>query len=213
MLRFEEVDMPIEVDARGLPCPQPVILTRNAMREAATGDAITTLVTGADQVANVHRLAERAGWLVNSQPTEGGYAVHMVKGEAAAEEPELTPEEAACDTPQARSGTVLVLSSNTMGRGDDELGDILIRALVHTLTESDAPPETIILFNAGVKLAAEGSPLLDDLQTLQNQGIEILVCGTCLGYYELKEKLAVGVVSNMYDIAATMLSAAHTVTL
>jgi selenium metabolism protein YedF len=200
------------VDARGLPCPQPVIRTRNAMREAAVGDAITTLVSGADQVSNVHRLAERAGWLVTSQPTEDGYAVHLVKGEAA-EEPELTPEETACAAPEARSGTVLVLSSNTMGRGDDELGDILIRSLVHTMTEIDALPETIILFNAGVKLAVEGSPLLDDLQALQDQGIEILVCGTCLGYYELKEKLAVGVVSNMYDIAETMLGAAHTVTL
>jgi selenium metabolism protein YedF len=204
--------MPIQVDARGLPCPQPVIRTRNAMRDAAAGDAITTLVTGVDQVANVRRLAERAGWLVTSQPTEDGYAVHMVKGEAA-EEPELTPEETACEAPEARSGTVLVLSSDTMGRGDDELGDILIRALVHTLTEIEPLPETIILFNAGVKLAAEGSPLLDDLQALQDQGIEILVCGTCLGYYDLKEKLAVGVVSNMYDIAETMLSAAHTVTL
>jgi selenium metabolism protein YedF len=98
-----------------------------------------------------------------------------------------------------------------MGRGDDELGEILMRAFFHTLTELDARPDVIILYNAGVRLAVEGSPVMDDLTALADSGIELLVCGTCLGYYDLKERLAVGTVSNMYTIAETLLTAGRIV--
>ena len=94
-----------------------------------------------------------------------------------------------------------------MGRGDAELGSILIRAFFHTLGEVDPVPDTIIFLNTGVRLACEGSVVRDDLRALEADGIEMLACGTCLGYFELKEKLAVGQVSNMYDIAETMLRA------
>lgn len=70
---------------------------------------------------------------------------------------------------------------------------------------------TILFFNSGVKLVVEGSPVLEDLRNLCGQGVEILACGTCLGYYELKEKIAVGEVSNMYNIAETMLRAGKVV--
>jgi selenium metabolism protein YedF len=195
------------VDARGLPCPQPVIHTRNAMREDAS--EIVTLVSGADQVDNVRRLAERAGWQVTVERRDDAWAVHMVRGASEAE-PELTPDLTACSTP-ATGPTVLLVTSDRMGRGDDELGGILIRAFFHTLTELDTPPHTIILYNAGVRLAVEDSPVLEGLGVLAGKGIEVLVCGTCLDYYNLKEKLAVGTVSNMYTIAETLFAAGRIV--
>jgi selenium metabolism protein YedF len=94
-----------------------------------------------------------------------------------------------------------------MGRGDAELGHILIRGFFHTLGEVEPLPDTIIFFNSGVKLVVEDSPVLEDLQNLCGRGIEILACGTCLGHYDLKDKIAVGEVSNMYTIAETMLGA------
>jgi selenium metabolism protein YedF len=107
---------------------------------------------------------------------------------------------------------VLTVPSELMGRGEHaELGGILIRSFFHTLTEAQSVPDVILFFNSGVKLVAEGSVILDDLQALAGRGVRMLACGTCLGYYELKEKVAVGEISNMYVISETMMTAAKVV--
>ncbi len=198
--------MPETIDARGLACPQPVILTRNAMREATE---IVTLVTGRDQVDNVRRLAERAGWQVTFGQADEGWRIEMTQGEAAGE-PELTPDLTACPPGQGQRARVVLLASDKIGEGDPELGGILMRSFLYTLGALEPLPETLILLNAGVKLAVEGSPVLEDLRTLEGEGVQILACGTCLDFYELTEKLAVGTVSNMYVIAETLLAADHT---
>jgi len=200
--------MPLTVDARGLACPQPVILTRNAMRESAE---ITTLVTGRDQVDNVQRLAERAGWLTRVEARPDGYALHLTK-QALAIEPELTPDLTVGNVPTG-AAAVIALSSDQMGRGDEELGAVLMRAFVYTLTQVEPRPRTVALYNTGVRLAIDGSPVLDDLTQLANSGVEILVCGTCLGHLGLKERLAVGVISNMYAIAEALLTAGNAITI
>ena len=108
---------------------------------------------------------------------------------------------------------VLLVPSETMGRGDDGLGQILIRSFCHVLTAITPQPDTIIFLNSGVRLVIGASPVLEDLQGLATQGVEILACGTCLGHYELKEQVAVGRVSNMYTIAETLLGASKVVSL
>ncbi|GAB4539232.1 MAG: hypothetical protein Kow0063_27870 [Anaerolineae bacterium] len=109
---------------------------------------------------------------------------------------------------------VLTVPSQFMGRGDSkELGSILIRNFFHTLGEVEPRPDTIIFFNSGVKLVVEGSQVLEDLQALARRGIHLLACGTCLGHYGLKEKVAIGEVSNMYTIAETLLGAEKVVSL
>jgi selenium metabolism protein YedF len=100
-----------------------------------------------------------------------------------------------------------------MGRGDDELGQVLLRNYLHTLTEIDLRHGTLILFNSGVRLAVEGSPVLEDLKCLVDQGVQVLLCGTCLNHFQLKSKVAVGEISNMYVIAETMLDAGKVVSL
>jgi selenium metabolism protein YedF len=197
------------IDARGLPCPQPVILTRNAMRAA---DEVTTLVTSADQVANVRRLAEKAGWHVTVAEAEGGFALHLRRG---AQPPTATPEPALASTAQGGSSpTIVVVPSDQMGRGEPELGGVLLRAFFHALTEmEEGLPQAIVLYNSGVRLAVQGSPIVDDLCALATRGIEVLVCGTCLSYYHLRDQVAVGVVSNMYTIAEMLLRAGNVVTL
>ena len=104
---------------------------------------------------------------------------------------------------------MVVLSDNRMGRGDDVLGDVLIRSFIHTLLQLKPLPDTIICYNAGVKLAAKDSAVLDDLQQLAQAGVDILVCGTCVNYFALGEQIAAGHISNMYDIAETMAGASR----
>jgi selenium metabolism protein YedF len=100
-----------------------------------------------------------------------------------------------------------------MGSGNEVLGAILMKAFIYSLTELDSPPETILFFNSGVRLTTEGSTVLKDLKTLEDKGAVISSCGTCLDFYRLKEKLAIGNVTNMYAIAAAMGSAARLINL
>jgi selenium metabolism protein YedF len=126
------------------------------------------------------------------------------------------PEESVAPQPaEAAAGEPLVVTipSEFMGRGDEELGHILIRGFFHTLGEVAPMPDAIIFFNSGVKLVVEGSPVLEDLHELCGRGVAILACGTCLGHYELKDRVAVGEVSNMYTIAEMLLGAGKVVSL
>ncbi len=109
---------------------------------------------------------------------------------------------------------VLAVPSEWMGRGEhDELGGILMRSFIHTLTEAQVVPDVVLFFNSGVKLVVEGSVALEDLRALAGRGVRLLACGTCLGYYDLTAKIAVGEISNMYTISETMMTAAKVVSL
>ena len=99
---------------------------------------------------------------------------------------------------------VIVFGEDKMGRGNDELGSVLIRAFFHTIAEQTERPDIIIFYNTGVRLTVRGSEVLDDLKALSDKGVEILVCGTCLNFFNIKEELGIGIVSNMYDISDTM---------
>jgi selenium metabolism protein YedF len=188
------------VDARGKPCPQPVILTRNALKESSS---VVTIVDNETSQHNVTRMAERSGYTVRTEEREDGIYLHIG---GASPQPAEAP--AVGTAIPAAGPLVLVVSSEFMGRGEHpELGHVLVRAFFHTLGEVEPVPETILFFNSGVKLAIQGSPVVEDLITLRDQGIEILTCGTCLDYYQLKDRLAVGEVSNMYAIAEAMLRA------
>jgi selenium metabolism protein YedF len=193
------------VDARHLPCPQPVILTRKALAEA---DEVTTVVTSETSRDNVRRMAEKAGYQVAVEEGHGEYRLSIRRGATAAPAPEPAGEAAPAAGP-----LVLVVSDNKMGRGNQELGEVLVRGFFHTLGEVTPRPDMIIFFNAGVWLAIDDSLVLDDLQALELEGVEILACGTCLNYYGITDRLSVGVVSNMYDIAEAMLGAGKVVNL
>ncbi len=195
------------VDARGLACPQPVIQTRKAMQSGAA--QVVTLVDNETSLTNVSRMAKKAGWQVHVTAEGDDFRIEMQRGEAA---PQARPAPSESPTAPAPGGPlVLVVSADVMGRGHDELGGILIRGFFHTLGEVEPRPQMIIFFNTGVRLACEGSPVLDDLRALEESGIEMLACGTCLDYLALKETLAVGQVSNMYDIAGAILGAGKVV--
>jgi selenium metabolism protein YedF len=181
------------VDARGLACPQPVVLTKKALEKA---DEVFVIVDNETAKQNVSRLADSRGFQVSVEKKGEATYLHLTRKVSGLEKSSVTP---------ATKSDVLLISSNTMGRGDDVLGNTLMRSFMHTLTEAETRPSRIIFMNSGVKLVARDSEVIDDLRALEKQGIEILACGTCLGYYNLKEAVEVGRVSNMYDITAALL--------
>jgi selenium metabolism protein YedF len=193
------------VDARGLACPEPVVRTRSALKKGV--QELEVLVDNPTARDNVCRFASSQGCRVEVEEEGEVFRIAISR----ATEEAGTPEETATGEAGARS--VVVLSADVMGRGEHELGKILLKALLNTLAESDPLPWRMVLFNRGALLAVEGEDTVEALLNLSRLGVEILVCGTCLDFFGLKDKLAVGTVSNMYDILTTMLAATNSVTI
>lgn len=186
------------VDARGLDCPQPVILTKQAMDSGA--DDITTVVNTSVARENVSKLGQSQGYEVRIEAQGGEFHIRLLK----TLKPSAVPAEL-----KSPMGTVTVLvKSDLFGEGDPELGKVLMKSFLFTLHETDGISQ-IIFMNRGVFLTTKGSPVLDLLQVLQEKGRGILSCGTCLDFYGLRESLAVGQVTNMYT-ALEMMSQAST---
>lgn len=195
------------IDCKGMACPLPVVNAKKASEELNAGDVLTVLVDNEIAVQNLSRFAEHKGFSPTAEKKgEKEYAVIMhISGAAPAE----AQEEIACAVDSRRKGMLVVLSGNVMGTGDAKLGTSLMKAFVFALTRQDQLPDTILCYNTGAYLTCEGADTLEDLKLLESEGVTILTCGTCLDFYGLKEKLAVGGVTNMYDIVERMESAAQ----
>ena len=194
------------IDCMGMVCPLPVVNAKKAAEELHAGDALTVMVDNEIAVQNLTRFAEHKGFGVSAQKKgDKEYAVIMQIAGAA---PAAAEEEVVCAVDSRRKGMLVVLSGNVMGTGDAKLGTSLMKAFVFALTKQDQLPETILCYNTGAYLTCEGADTLEDLKLLESEGVTILTCGTCLDFYGLKEKLAVGGVTNMYDIVERMEGAA-----
>jgi selenium metabolism protein YedF len=176
-----------------------VVLTKKALD---AHDEVVVTVNDAVAEQNVKRLAEGMGCSVTIERAGSESSLHIVKPAGSGGADACTGFFAAQEGP-----LVVVISSDVMGRGNDELGRVLMKSFLHTLTEAGRKPDVMILFNTGVKLAVQGSEVLADLEALAKEGTDILACGTCLGFFELKDKLGAGRISNMYDISEAMLGA------
>lgn len=196
------------IDCKGMACPLPVVNAKKAAERLNSGDVLTVLVDNEIAVQNLTRFAEHKGFGVSAEKkADREYAVIMTISGAVAEE--TREEEIACVMDSRRKGMLVVLSGNVMGTGDPKLGTSLMKAFVFALTKQDQLPDTILCYNTGASLTCEGADTLEDLKLLESEGVTILTCGTCLDFYGLKEKLAVGGVTNMYDIVERMESAAQ----
>ena len=196
------------IDCKGMACPLPVVNAKKAAERLNSGDVLTVLVDNEIAVQNLTRFAEHKGFGVSAEKkADREYAVIMTISGAVAEKNK--EEEIACVMDSRRKGMLVVLSGNVMGTGDPKLGTSLVKAFVFALTKQDQLPDTILCYNTGASLTCEGADTLEDLKLLESEGVTILTCGTCLDFYGLKEKLAVGGVTNMYDIVERMESAAQ----
>lgn len=211
----------ITVNAMGDVCPIPVIKTRKAIGELGGSGQIEVLVDNETAVRNVTKMAESSGAAVSAEKLgEGKYRVNITvgagteDGAGAKEGTGRIAEEKGCEcgADTADHGhTVVVVPSDKMGDGDDELGHILMKSFLFAVTQLDELPEKMVFYNGGAKLTVEDSPALGDLKSLEEQGVEIMTCGTCLDFYGIKDKLAVGTVTNMYSIVETMQQAGRVI--
>ena len=200
----------VQVDAIGDACPLPVVKTLKALGSLRGAGIVETLVDNEVAVQNLTRMAHEKGCEVSSEQLgEKRYRVTLTVPEGV-EVADGEPEDATCYVP-AKRNLVIQLSSDAMGAGSDELGRNLMKAFVYAVTQQDELPRTMLFYNGGARLTCEGSPCLDDLKALAEQGVEILTCGTCLNHYGIADKLAVGEVTNMYVICQKLEQASHVV--
>ncbi|HUU01558.1 MAG TPA: sulfurtransferase-like selenium metabolism protein YedF [Myxococcota bacterium] len=193
------------VDCRGLGCPHPVLETKKALEDAA--GSFVVIVDNEAACSNVTRFAESQGAGVSAERKGGEFRLIIKPGKnvPAPEPPPIVCESSGCGK------TVVFVSSEGMGRGDDELGSVLMAAFLDTLSQFKGKISHAIFVNGGAKLAVEGSPVLPQIRQLEQVGVEILVCGTCLNYFGIKDRLAAGNISNMYAIVETLTGASHIV--
>lgn len=204
------------VNAIGDPCPIPVVKTKNAIKELnGQKGCVETLVDNEIAVQNLTKMAVQKQYGVSSEKMEENkFRVIMeipslqesnddVSQRKSLNE-ENRNEDICCIPDERKKSTVVVISSSLMGEGDPELGTALMKSYLYALAQQDELPGTLLFYNGGVKLTCEDSASLEDLKSLEAQGVEILSCGTCLNFYGLTEKLQVGSVTNMYVIAEKM---------
>ena len=203
-----EIDM-IRINAIGETCPIPVVKTLKALEELNGTGTVETLVDNEIAVENLTKMATNKGYEVTVDKLPN----HEFKVTINTRKEEESSSEAPADANENRASNeniisnknrAVVISSNKMGEGNDDLGKVLIKGFIYALSQLDNLPNTLIFYNGGAAFTCEGSSSLEDLSSMEEKGVEILTCGTCLDYYGLTEKLKVGQVTNMYVIAEKM---------
>jgi len=200
------------VDARGKACPQPVILTKQALAAGDPAGEVLVVVDNATAKGNVQRFAESQGRRVEVEERAGEYQVRVF-GSAETTSAQLSGElsapaaSVAVVAEAARPGLVVQFGGDQLGRGEEQLGEALMKTFIYTLAQLEERPRAMVFLNRGVFLTTEGSPVLAHLLELAEVGTEVVSCGTCLDFYGRKELLRVGQVGNMYSIVEILAAA------
>ena len=184
----------IKVNAVGQTCPIPIIMTKNALKDIEEGE-VEVLVDNKISLENLQKMSKEMGY--DYSIAETGEIFKIIINKTKEEIEEFEDED----------NTVVVIDSVYMGKGDPELGRILMKGFIYTLTEVEVLPKTIIFYNEGVKLAVENSEILNDLKNLEERGVEILCCGTCVNFYGLTDDIKIGSITNMYNIVNKQMNA------
>lgn len=195
------------IDARGQVCPKPLIMTKQALREAAPGEKFTLLTDNETSRKNVERFLSDTRTTFVTSRQDDVHSITVTKASADL----ISPSTEDCCTPSASKPHIVVISSERMGQGPEDLGEILMKAFVNTINEVQPLPSAVLLYNGGVRLVVDGSPLIEPMKELEKRGVQILCCGTCLDFYGVKQTLRVGEITNMYVILEKMTEAGHIV--
>ena len=205
------------IDAFGMQCPMPLMMAKKEIDAGARELAIK--VDNDTAVKNLTRLGKKTGLSVQTKQIEGGFLVSFAEIEGDGAPGALSGESDAVGnlslaSSGAGSGYAVFIGKDHIGEGEQELGYNLMKMALYTLSESDAVPASLLFMNSGVLLLTNGEQqIIDNINALIEKGSDVLVCGTCLDYYQVKDKLAVGDISNMYDILERMQEAAKVITL
>lgn len=200
------------LEMQGNPCPIPVIQAKKEL-SLPESEGVVVIVDNVVAVQNIEKMAKGMGFSFAYQNLEDGlYQVTIVKeGKVVAQEKTTPCQE--CQPMVVADGATVLISANHMGRGSEELGKLLIKGFIFSLTQLPTPPKTLLFLNSGVELTCANSNALVDLKTLEGQGSKIISCGTCLNYYSLTNQLAVGEIGDMFVIASHLAVAAPLISL
>jgi selenium metabolism protein YedF len=194
------------IDCKGLQCPEPVLRTRDALEEITSG-VIEVIVDNEASKSNVERFGRSQRCEVSLAAEENYYRIIITKEAGGHPSPDApAAEEFVCDIPQG-GGLIYMISSNTMGMGDDELGWGLLQTYIQTIKEVSPRPSKIFFYNSGVLLTSRESGILRYIKELEEQGVEIFSCGTCIDFFNKNDKVLVGKLTNMYEIMDSMVRA------
>ena len=191
----------MKIDARGMQCPLPVIEAKKAIEKIPKEEVIEITVDNEIAVQNLTKLAVQKHIHHSVMTLDEKQFIVVFTLNTDNETSSKNVEDDNISSENIQKGTVLVLSSNKMGDGDEELGKQLMKGFIYAQTQLEQLPESIVLYNGGAKLSVEGSDSLEDLKHLEKKGVEIVTCGLCLNYYNLTDKLQVGTITNMYAIS------------
>jgi len=200
------------IDARGELCPRPLIKTKKAITELASDENFVILVDNSAACENVERFLSDNGFRVNLIQKENDFELHVSKSDQVINSVKGEEYCPVVTHKHDKGEHVISIANNHMGQGPEELTALLIQGFVNTIKEVRPYPSAIVFYTNGVFLTLEDSPVLVSLRELESLGVKILVCGTCLNYFEVKEKMAVGKISNMLTILETISHASHVVT-
>lgn len=196
------------VNAIGDACPVPVVKATHALRDMKEPGTLEVHVDNEIAVQNLNRMASGNHLAVKSEKLgEGEYVVTMDVKELT--QP-ATDESVTC-APDSRGSFVVAVGGAVMGQGDEKLGKTLMKGFLYAVSQLPELPNAILFYNGGAHLTVEGSDSLEDLKTMEAQGVKIMTCGTCLNFYGLTDKLAVGEVTNMYSIVETLAGASKVI--
>ena len=216
----------ITINAIGDTCPIPVVKTKKAIEKLEKPDTVETLVDNEIAVENLKKMASQMGFAVSDSKINSGYSVKITVDDIDKINDNKMSATNAKATSEAKANSiktgaddmvscniknsgekVVVIKSEFMGDGDNELGKVLIKGFIYALSQQDELLQTMLFYNGGAKITSEGSESIEDLKALEEKGVKIFTCGTCLNYYGLTEKLCVGEATNMYEITKKMTEA------
>lgn len=197
----------ITIDTRGQTCPAPIIAAKKALREAGEGEQFNILTDNSVSFNNLIRFLNDNKAEVNTVEANGIWTLTVLKGRKLSQEIEADtyckPEIAHFE----KGNFIIVISSDLIGEGDNDLGSLLMGNFIKAVKDLDKLPEKMIFYNKGVTLATSDSPHSEHLLQLEKMGVEIILCTTCVNHYAIGEKLAVGILGNMFTIAGMMVNA------
>jgi len=199
------------VDTRGQQCPAPILATKKALKETKTGESFEVLTDNQTSFTNLRRFLKDNKTQFSVEESDGVWTLTIKKGNEGIAMTK-TADYCVADIPHFSQGDfVIALSSNKMGSGDEELGDMLIINFIKAIKDLDILPGKIIFYNRGVMLGKDDSPVIGHLKEIEKMGVKLLLCATCIKFYSLEEMIHIGTLSNMYEIAQSMTSASNVV--
>lgn len=195
------------VDTKGQLCPAPLIATKRALKETPAGESFIVLTDNRTSFNNLSRFLLDNNTEFKVSEAEGVWTITITRlsgsGEITKTEDHCAPEIAHFE----KGNFIVVISSDKMGDGDDELGHLLIENFIKALKDLDRLPRKMVFYNKGVTIVTKTSSVITHLQDLEKMGVELLLCATCVNYYRLEDQVGAGMLSNMYSIAESMASA------